>query len=167
MNGILDSWWLMHAVEHIMSSVLVHTLHPAHMQISSTAEPLHLLIVERDDDVRNVLEALFVSQGYTVSCARDPAQALELVPLKVPDVIFSSLVFVNTHGFELCRQLRALPETSDKFIVALTGYSDDNLEKAILDGGFDKYLPKPVSLEVLLSILKPLHDGRFAPQLDL
>jgi len=130
------------------------------MEISSTAHPLHLLLVERDDDVRNILEALFITQGYIVSCARAPEEALELVTGNVPDVIFSSLVFADMDGFELCRQLRTLPETSEKFIVALTGYSDDNIEKASLDAGFDKYLPKPVSLEVLLSVLKPLQSDK-------
>ena len=137
------------------------------MKISSTTQPLQLLIVEKDDDVRNILEMLFVSEGYTVSCARDPAEALELVLTKVPDVIFSSLVFTDIHGFELCRQLRALPKTSGKLIVALTGYSGEDIEKEILDAGFDKYLPKPVSLEVLLSLLKPLESDRFLRQSEL
>lgn len=150
-----------------MSSPFVHTSYPARMEISSFAQPLHILIVEQDDDVRNVFEMLFVSQGYAVSCARHPAEALELVLVEMPDVIFSSLVFMGMHGFELCRRLRALPETSDKFIVALTGYSDDNIETEILDAGFDKYLPKPVSLEVLLSLLKPLESDRFKRQSEL
>lgn len=150
-----------------MSSPFVHTSRPARMAISSFAQPLHILIVEKDEDVRNILELLFVSQGYTVSCARDPADALELVSIKVPDAIFSSLVFIDIHGFELCRRLRALPETAGKFIVALTGYSDNNIETEILNAGFDKYLPKPVSLEVLLSLLKPLESDRFKRQSEL
>jgi len=70
-------------------------------------------------------------------------------------------------GFELCRQLRALPETAQKLIVALTGYSDDDIEQAILDAGFYKYLPKPVKLEVLLSILKPIQNSGVTTQSEL
>ena len=123
---------------------------------SNVARPLHVLLVERDEDIRSLLEMLFVGQGYTVSCAREPAEALELVKTMVPDAIFSSLVFAGMNGFELCRHLRAMPETATKFIVALTGFTADGVEETILDAGFDRYLLKPVNMLFLLSLLDTL-----------
>lgn len=123
---------------------------------SKVARPLHVLIVETDEDIRELLETLFVSHDYTVSCARGPLEALELVKSKVPDAIFSSLVFSDMNGFELCRRLRAGPETATKFIVALTGFSADGVEETILGAGFDRYLLKPVNFQLLLSLMDTL-----------
>lgn len=53
------------------------------MEILSTTQPLHLLIVERDDNVRDILASLFISQGYTVSRAKAPEEALKLVVFNV------------------------------------------------------------------------------------
>lgn len=124
---------------------------------SDIAQPLHILIVDRDASTRKLLQTLFFSQGYTVSCAREPFEALNLVKPKVPDAIISSLVFEDMDGFELCRQLRAMPETASKLIVALTGLWSSGIEEAILSAGFDRYLLKPVNIEFLLSLLDTLN----------
>jgi CheY-like chemotaxis protein len=56
-------------------------------------------------------------------------------------------------GFELCRRLRAMPGTSHSLIVALTRYSEYGIEKSVKDAGFDHYPLKPVSIEVIISLL--------------
>ncbi|WP_305825634.1 response regulator [Massilia brevitalea] len=120
------------------------------------ARPLHVLIVETDEDIRELLETLFVSQGCTVSCASGPFEALELAKSNVPDAIFTELIFPDINGFELCRRLRAMPEIATKFIVALTGFTATGVEETILDAGFDRYLLKPVNLQFLLSLLETM-----------
>lgn len=123
---------------------------------SNVARPLHVLIVDRDEDTCGTLKGFFVSQGYTVSCAREPVEALELVKSEVPDAVFSSLVFTSMHGFDFCRRLRALPDTAKSFIVAITVLSSDSVEETILDAGFDRYLLKPINLVFLRSLLETL-----------
>lgn len=73
-----------------------------------------------------------------------------------PNTIFTSLVFADMGGIELCRRLRAMPGTSHSLIVAPTGYSENGIEKRVKDAGFDHYLLKPVSLEVIISLLDAL-----------
>lgn len=120
---------------------------------SNPGRCLHVLIVDRDKSTRKLLQTLFLSAGHTVTCARGPAEALELVKFTAPDAIFSALVFESMDGFELCRQLRAMPETACKFIVALTGLWSTGVEEAVLSAGFDRYLFKPVNMQFLLSLL--------------
>lgn len=76
--------------------------------------------------------------------ARRAVDAIDHVEQKVPDIIFSSLVFGDMNGFELCRRLRSMPETSTSTIVALTGYFEPHIEKDAAAAGFDHYLLKPV-----------------------
>lgn len=123
---------------------------------SNTVAPMHILLVEQNDQVRELFTTCFEDAGYTVCTTTEPVKALEMVRLKVPDVIFSSIVFYDMDGFELCRQLRAMPETVATLIVALTGYSENGIEERIAQAGFAKYLLKPVSIEILLSLLAAL-----------
>lgn len=59
-------------------------------------------------------------------------------------------------GFELCQRLRAAPATSHSLIVALIGYSEDGIEAKVKEAGFDRYLLKPVSIELIISLLDDL-----------
>lgn len=121
------------------------------MQLSK--KPTHILLVEQNIEICTLFTAVFTSQGHTVSVAREPLEAFEKAQTKPPGAIFSSIVFDEMDGFELCRQLRRMPEVSDILIVALTGYSENGIEAKVRDAGFDKYLLKPVSIHVLLSLL--------------
>lgn len=126
----------------------------------NTVAPMHILLVEKDDEIRKLFATCFEGAGYTVSATTEPVKALEMVKLKIPDAIFSSIFFYGMDGFELCRQLRAMPETVATMIVALTGYSENGIEEKIEKAGFDKYLLKPVSIHVLLSLLAALKEHK-------
>lgn len=114
---------------------------------------MHILLVEQDDDIRTLFTTFLGERGYIVSAACEPVEALEMARSKMPDVVLSSLVFCGMDGFELCRRLRTLPETSQSLIVALTGYSEDGIEERAREAGFDKYLLKPVSILGVLLML--------------
>ncbi len=117
---------------------------------------LHVLVVERDNEVRALLTTLLTAYGVSVSTAAKASDALTLAEAKSPHAIFTSIVFDDIDGFELCRRLRAAPGTSHSLIVALTGYSEDGIEAKVKNAGFDHYLLKPVSIEVIISLLDDL-----------
>lgn len=115
--------------------------------------PLHILLAEQDDDIRGLFAALFGSRGHSVSHARNAVEALDCVERKAPDVVFSSLVFGDLNGFELCRRLRSLPQTAGSLIVALTGYTETGIQAKVKAAGFDRYFLKPVKLHAVLDLL--------------
>lgn len=116
--------------------------------------PLHILLVEQDEEIRSLFTAFFISHGHTVSDTGRAIEALDHVEQKAPDVIFSSLVFSDMNGADLCRRLRSMHQTSTSLIVALTGYAESHIEKALTDAGFDHYLLKPVQLQVVLDLVE-------------
>ena len=122
------------------------------MPLTMTA-PLHILLAEQDDDIRSLFAALFGSRGHTVSQAKNASEALDCVERKAPDVVFSSLVFGDLNGFELCRRLRAMPQTAASLIVALTGYTESGIQAKAKAAGFDRYFLKPVQLHAVLDLL--------------
>lgn len=125
---------------------------------STSVIPRNILIVESDREVRELFETLLVNAGYDVSTASTPTAALVMAKSRVPDAIFSSLVFREMNGFELCRAFRAMPETANKVIVALTGYSASGVEATVLDAGFDMYMLKPVHIDTLVSLLNTIDE---------
>jgi CheY-like chemotaxis protein len=56
-------------------------------------------------------------------------------------------------GFELARRLRAVPETDDMHLVAITGYGRASDRLASQEAGFDEHLVKPVQPDELLRVL--------------
>ena len=118
----------------------------------------HVLLVEEDDEVRDVYTDFLVFHGCTVSAAKGALEALAYAK-QAPDAVFSSLVFRDMSGFELCRQLRAMPQTTNSLIVALTGYSERGIEKATQEAGFDAYYLKPIGFQDMLSLLGQTRRG--------
>lgn len=114
---------------------------------------MHILLVDQDDGVRTLFSHVFSHYGYRVTATCDPNEALEVARNESPSIIFSSIIFPLTNGFELCKKLREIPGTKDSLIIALTGYSDDDIKTETLNAGFDEYLLKPVSIFTVLSVL--------------
>ena len=125
------------------------------MTLTSVSQ-LHVLVVERNNEVRALLTTLLTAYGVSVSTAAEASDALALAEAKSPHAVFTSIVFADMDGFELCHRLRAASATSHSLIVALTGYSEDGIEAKVKKAGFDRYLLKPVTIEVIISLLDDL-----------
>lgn len=126
--------------------------------------PLHILLVEQDEAIRELISTLLQAHGHTVGTAHDGASALRQVAIQAPQAVFTSLVFSDMDGFALCRRLRALPATSASLIVALTGYSESGIQERVAQAGFDSYMLKPVSVLTLLSSLESFGARHAAAQ---
>ncbi|WP_312513333.1 response regulator [Massilia sp.] len=122
--------------------------------------PLHILLVEQDQAIRDLFATLLQGHGYVVTAVDGVLGAIEHASRKPPDVVFSSLVFSNLDGFELCRRLRALTAMAQALIVAVTGYAEAGIRERSRAAGFDAYLLKPVSVDTLLRLLASFKTRR-------
>lgn len=110
----------------------------------------HLLIVEDNEEMRELLRQLFES-AYRVSLAANGAEGLERARREQPDLVLSDVMMPVMSGFELCRSLKTDFETSHIPVVLLTAY---NAEEHTLEGlsvGADDYVAKPFNSSVLLA----------------
>lgn len=123
------------------------------------ASTQHVLLVEQDEDILDLFAGFFGAHGYRVSTARGAREALACAR-EAPDVIFSSLVFSDMNGFDLCWHLRRLPQTANSLIFALTGYCETGIHQKVAAAGFDDYLLKPVRLQTLLDLAQSRRKGR-------
>lgn len=110
-----------------------------------------ILVVEDDDDVRRVLEVMLVGEGYTVMAAGNGEEALRIAARHKPHVILLDVMLPDKSGIDVCRELRALPQTSLVPVIFLTARSDMQTELAGFEAGGDDYLVKPIDRERLLA----------------
>jgi two-component system phosphate regulon response regulator OmpR len=108
---------------------------------------LHLLIVDDDQRIRELLQKYLMRNGFMVSIARDAAQAKRLLKGLAFDLIVLDIMMPEQDGLSLTRELR---ETIDTPILLLTARNEVEDRISGLEAGADDYLPKPFEPKELL-----------------
>jgi signal transduction histidine kinase/ActR/RegA family two-component response regulator len=114
---------------------------------------LRIQIVDDNIDAAATLATLLELQGHSVSVEHDGRSALRRARLDRPEVLLLDIGLPDMDGYELARQIRALPDTADAVLVALTGYGQGRDRREAERAGFDHHLVKPASIEQVEEIL--------------
>ena len=80
-----------------------------------------VLIAEDDDDVRTVLQRIFVRAGFTVLTEPDGAAALRTALHEHPDIVLTDLDMPGMNGLELCHAIRQADDLRDTPVAILSG----------------------------------------------
>lgn len=114
----------------------------------------HILVVDDDPRIRNLLSRYFEDEGYTVSCAADGRDMRAQMKQKDVDAILLDLSLPGGQdGLDLAREIRS---QSDVPIMMLTG-RDDVVDRIVgLEIGADDYLAKPFHLREVHARLKSI-----------
>ncbi len=107
------------------------------------SEPLAKILVV-DDIPTNIalLEATLVPRGYEVVSAKDGQEALDVVAREQPDLVLLDVHMPGMDGYQVCRHLRADPETQFLPVVMVTATAEAEKIKAI-EAGAEDFIPKP------------------------
>ncbi|WP_437874345.1 ATP-binding response regulator [Sorangium sp. So ce513] len=136
----------------------------------AAARPLdgvRLLLVEDDDDTREVMVCTLEAQGAEVTAVGSPQAALDALepaasPASRPQVLLTDLGMPGMDGYALLRRLRALEGArGDRPLpaVLLTAYARPDDRARALSAGFAAYLAKPVEPERLAAAIERLARG--------
>lgn len=116
---------------------------------------LSILVVEDNEDSRDLLQMLLESRGHTVAVAADGVGGLAALLAGGHDVALLDIGLPGVDGYEVARRLRVqAPDTTTK-LVAITGYGQVEDRMRALEAGFDEHLVKPVSVADLERVLQP------------
>jgi CheY-like chemotaxis protein/two-component sensor histidine kinase len=107
-----------------------------------------VLIVEDNDDARQMLQAALALGGHEVRAARTGESAIALAAEASPDVVLIDLGLPDISGYEVARRLRASCGRRTA-LIALTGYGQAADRQRAFEAGFDAHLTKPVTAERL------------------
>ena len=100
------------------------------------------VVVDDDDDIRDLLVHVLVEAGLEVLTASDGATALATIRECQPDLVTLDLSLPDMDGTEVCRALR---EFSDAYVVMITGRNAEIDRLVGLEVGADDYMAKPFS----------------------
>ncbi len=121
----------------------------------------HILVVEDEPSVGEVVSLYLRRAGYQVNVVRDGSQALELLEQQAPALVILDLMLPGVDGWEITRRLR---ERGDTPIIMLTARREEMDRIAGLEMGADDYVMKPFSPQELVSRVRAvLRRARPAP----
>jgi CheY-like chemotaxis protein len=115
------------------------------------------IVLVVDDDMRNVfaLSNVLEEKGMTVVIAENGKEALKrLDSQKDIDIVLMDIMMSEMDGYETMRRIRQQPEFRKLPIIALTAKAMKGDRQKCLDAGANDYLPKPLNIDKLLSLLR-------------
>ncbi len=115
------------------------------------AESPHILVVDDDREIRDLLARFLGDHGHRVTTAADGREMRRVLSEWGIDLVVLDLMLPGEDGLELCRNLRA---ESDIPVIMLTAMGEETDRIVGLEMGADDYLPKPFSPRELLARIK-------------
>lgn len=118
------------------------------------------MLVEDDNNLREIYEARLLAEGYEVVSAKDGEEALALATKEKPDLIISDVMMPKISGFDMLDILRSTPEVQNTKVVMMTALSQAEEKDRADKLGADKYLVKSqVTLEDVARVADELLNG--------
>jgi two-component system phosphate regulon response regulator PhoB len=118
--------------------------------------PPKVLIVEDEDSLVTLLSYNLQAEGYAVVHAPTGGDAMMVVKEERPDIVILDWMLPGLSGIEICRQIRARPETKALPIIMLTARGEEGDRVRGLQTGADDYVVKPFSVSELVARVKAL-----------
>ena len=127
------------------------------MTAADTAEHQRtILVVEDDMALRDTIAYNLRGEGYHVLTAADGAAGLEAARQNHVSLVLLDLMLPRLDGLDVCRQLRAKPETANTPILMLTARGEETDKVVGLEMGADDYVTKPFSWKELRARVRAL-----------
>src|SRR5499426_3512571 len=140
---------------------------------SDAAEPAagqrlgHVLVVEDEQDVAELLRYNLKKEGYEVTAAPNGADAVKLARDLLPDVVLLDIMIPQLNGWEVCRRLKNDAETRGIPIIMVTGRVEEGDKVLGFELGADDYVTKPFSPRELVARVRAVtRRGRPADGAD-
>lgn len=111
----------------------------------------HVVIIEDEPDIANLLARRFASEGFRVATATDGQAGLHAVHLYRPDLILLDLLLPGVNGWEVCRSLKANLATHDIPVIMVSAIGSPEDRIALLEMGVDDFIVKPCSVKEVVA----------------
>lgn len=116
----------------------------------------HILIVEDDEDIQQLVSFNLMKEGFHVSCVSNGEDGLRLLDSEKIDCVLLDIMLPGKDGIEICRQIRGSEAWSQLPIIMMTAKRAEEEIIAGLERGADDYITKPFSPKVLIARIKAL-----------
>lgn len=124
-----------------------------------------ILVVDDEQEIRNLLDHFLKDQGYEVVLASDGNQALKLAAEENPQVIILDIKMPGLDGLEVCKLLKDKEQTRLIPIIVITGFEDNKMEA--LNRGADDFVNKPFDMaEIAVRVKSALRIRHLTDELE-
>ncbi len=132
--------------------------------MSQPTSPPRVLIA--DDNVQGVelLEAYLTGTGYEMQVAYDGEETLRKVNEWHPDLILLDIMMPKISGFEVCKRLKANPQTATIVVLMVTALDQHSDIDRAVEAGTDDFMTKPINKAELLLRVKAALKSRQQPR---
>jgi PAS domain S-box-containing protein len=121
---------------------------------ASHVHPLRVLLIEDNPDMRETLQEVLSLHGHEVFTAADGVSGLDQARATKPDLVLCDIGLPGEYdGFEVARLIRTDPELVDVYLVALSGYGQEQDLQRAKQSGFDRHLLKPLNFTELATVM--------------
>jgi DNA-binding response OmpR family regulator len=124
-----------------------------------------ILLVEDDNNLREIYETRLSAEGYTIVTAKDGEEALSVAVKEKPDLIISDVMMPKISGFDMLDIIRSTDETKHAKVVMMTALSQAEDKERASKLGADRYLVKSqVTLEDMARVAREVLNGENPPE---
>lgn len=119
---------------------------------------ISILVVEDDDDTRDLLKVLLETNGAAVTTTASAQEGLSAYDQSRPNVIVADIGMPDYNGYTLIGRVRARDREKGKFVpaIALTAFTTAIDRDTVLSAGFQVHMPKPFEPSRLISVIADL-----------
>lgn len=128
-----------------------------------------IMLVEDDNNLREIYSIRLTAEGYTIVSAGDGEEALAVAVRERPDLVISDVMMPKISGFDMLDILRSTPETKDIKVIMMTALSSEDQRLRGESLGADRYLVKSqVGIEDVVNVVHEVlgdraTDGTISP----
>lgn len=121
------------------------------MTLARSGDPVNVFLVDDTPENLGLLAGILRGAGYTVRMADNGRRALTMVEALLPELVMLDITMPEMDGYEVCRELKARPETVDIPVIFISALSEPlDKVKAFKTGGVD-YVTKPFDADEVLA----------------
>jgi CheY-like chemotaxis protein len=122
--------------------------------IVAPMQPLRILVVDDEADIREMTLYLLTMWGHEVHTADSGEQAIAAAVSLRPDLVMLDIGLPDIHGYDVARRIRAELGDACPRLVAVTGYGQRHDRARSVDAGIDEHLVKPPKPEALRAAIE-------------
>lgn len=113
-----------------------------------------VLIVDDEQDIRNLGEMMLGDEGYEVLTAKNAGEAITKAEEEKPDIILMDIVMPGRDGFDACKILKFKPVTKKIPVIMFSALGRDVDKEMAKEAGAEAYITKPFDEEKLIEVIE-------------
>jgi two-component system, OmpR family, alkaline phosphatase synthesis response regulator PhoP len=122
--------------------------------------PFRLLIVDDEPEIGELLSYNFRKRGIDVLTAPNGFTGMDSLQEFRPDVIILDIMMPYVNGITMCRELKNDDRYRNIPVLFLSATNNRDLIKSALDAGGEKFISKPIQLNLLIEMVVQMHASK-------